>query len=124
MKENQKFRTIFPHLVEIFSAPSSKKGIKGKTKKVVNNCLSIIYNLVPRAGLEPARPYSHRILSPDNFPENSVKTALSYLHFDAIRDISAPFFRTFFFFKNFRVAFHPRDATAVYIPPVNQIPNP
>jgi len=51
-------------------------------------------DLYPGRDLNPHNRNGHRILSPDNFPENSVESDLSLLHFDAKRDISAPYFRT------------------------------
>jgi hypothetical protein len=44
--------------------------------------------------LNPHARDEHRILSPDNFPENPIESELSMLHFDAKRNISALFFRT------------------------------
>jgi len=79
---------------------------------------------VPRAGLEPARLCSHRILSPDNFPENTVESAVSYLHFDAKYDISAPNFRPFSILIPNAVASKNRGATVIFPQTKKQISNP
>ena len=51
--ENSKFRTQFPHLSQFFLLSCEFNWLKKETKK---GCKYLIYNLVPRAGLEPALP--------------------------------------------------------------------
>ena len=112
MKRIEIFRTLFPHLDEIFSSSCVLQSFLGKKRKCRNAYLSSISAQYPGRDLNPHARDEHRILSPDIFPEISVKSALSLLHFKAKRDISAPYFRTsptFHYLKN-----RPSDGTPIF----------
>ena len=96
---NASLRTSFPHLAILLTRSCGQKSVKKIKEKCRNTCILSSFGIVPRAGLEPARLCSHRILSPDNFPELPVESRFLHLHFGAKCDISAPYFRTLEFLQ-------------------------
>jgi len=68
MKEIKIFRTLIPHLVEIFPASCGLKRFIQEIKKCRNALLSSISALYPGRDLNPHNRNGHRILSPACLP--------------------------------------------------------
>ena len=94
MQRIENFRTLFPHIRQYFGSSSGFQCSLEEIKKCRNAYLSSISAEYPERELNPHARNEHRILSPNNFPEIPVESAISFLHFHAKRNISAPHFRT------------------------------